>query len=134
MEEFIKSPQKIYQEAKMESRLTEGLTLDELKALALKQDGVLQTQMRSLAVDSDPMSRCAPRTTNSVDDEFGQTELDLALQAVNILRSHSIVSVDAVVSEAADVTVRFLVPEKYAHIAYGLKMLLGEPPDRIVRT
>jgi phosphoenolpyruvate carboxykinase (ATP) len=133
MREFIEAPRKIYQEAKSDSRLIEGLTLDELKSLAVKRNGVLETQMRSLAADSEPMSRCAPRTKNSIDDEFGEEELQLARQSIEILRNYSVVSVDSIVGENSGVTVRFLVPEKYVHIAYGLKMLLGEPEDRLVK-
>jgi phosphoenolpyruvate carboxykinase (ATP) len=126
LREFVEAPRKIYREAKAETRLTEGLSLAELKAFALKQNGVMVTQMKSLAVDSEPMSRCAPKTKNSIDDEFGDEELRLARQAVEVLRGHNLVSVDVVVGEKADVTARVLVPEKYAHVAYGMKMLLGE--------
>jgi phosphoenolpyruvate carboxykinase (ATP) len=132
MREFIEAPRKIYTEAKEDSRLVEGLSLAELKSFALKQNGVLETQMRSLAVDSEPMSRSAPKTRNSVDNEFGEEELLLARQAVETSRGYKVVSVDTVVGENSGVTARFLVPEKYAHIAYGLKMLLGEPKDRVV--
>jgi phosphoenolpyruvate carboxykinase (ATP) len=130
--EFIEAPRTIYAEAKAEQRLIEGLALAELKALAAKQNGVLETQMRSLAVDSEPMSRSAPKTRNSVDHEFGEEELRLARQAVEASRGYTVVSVDAVVGEASGVTVRFLVPEKYAHIAFGMKMLLGEPAGGVV--
>ena len=131
MKEFIEAPRTIYNEAKLDGRLIEGLNRTELKALALKQNGILETQLRSLAVDSEPMSRCAPKTKNSIDDEFGEEEVRLAGQAVEVLREQNVVSVDTTVGDNSDITARFLLPEKYVHIAYGLKLLLGEVEDQI---
>lgn len=131
VKEFVEAPRVIYKEAKSDERLLEDLSLAELKALALKQQGVLETQMRSIAIDSEPMSRVAIKTKNSIDDEFGEEELKLAKQAVEVLGKCSIVSVDADVGDNSGVTVRFLIPENYAYIGYGMKVLLGEPKQKV---
>lgn len=131
MKEFIEAPRKIYAQAKNEGRLVEGLLLEEIKKLALKQQGVVETQFGSIAVDTDPMSRAAPKTENNIDCEFGEEEIKLANQAVEILSKCRIVSLDVPVSVNSGVTTRFLMPEKYAQIAYGLKLLFGELPERV---
>ncbi len=125
MREFIEAPGRIYEEARVDGRLIDGKSFNKLKKIALDQEGVVETQFGSLAVDSEPMSRAAPKTKNNLDYEFGDEERQLALQAVDVLRECRVVCLDAPVGENSGVTVRFLLPEKYAHIAYGLKLLFG---------
>ncbi|MEA1936353.1 MAG: phosphoenolpyruvate carboxykinase [Thermodesulfobacteriota bacterium] len=133
MNYFKLAAKQIYDEAKKDGRLIEGLPLDELKQLALRQEGVIQTQTGSIAADSEPMSRAAPHTRNSVDHEFGEEEEALAKQAVDILGKEKVVSLDTVVGDGREgITTRFIIPEKYAHLAYGLKLLLGCPSAKVV--
>jgi len=131
---FFKSAAKqIYEEARRDKRLIEGRTLEEIKRIALRQDGVIQTQLGSVASDSEPMSRSAPHTRNSVDHAFGEAEEALARQAVDILGGERIISLDTIVGDGLDgVTTRFLIPEAYAQIAYGLKLLFDRLEARIV--
>ena len=130
---FKKAAVKIYDDAKKEGRLTEGLTLDGYKALALAQDGVVQTHMGSVAADSEPMSRSAPHTANNVDSAFGEEEKALAGQAAENLGRQRIVCVDTIVGDGRDgITARFIIPEKYAQLAYGLKLLFDQPAPRVV--
>lgn len=125
--------EQIYQTAKKEQRLIEGGSLEELKQLALRQEGVIQTQLGSVAADSEPMSRSAPHTRNSVDHEFGEEEEALARQAIEILGRDRIISLDTIVGDGRDgVTARFIIPEQYAQVAYGLKLLLDYPSARVV--
>ncbi len=133
MDEFRKAASKIYSDAKEQKRLIEGLTRDEIKELALRQEGVIQTQLGSVASDSEPMSRAAPHTKNSIDHQFGEDEERLAQQAVEVLSREKVISADIIVGDGKDgVTARFLMPEKYAQIACGLRLLFGEPSDRVV--
>jgi len=126
-ESLQKSGRKIYTEAKRENRLLEGLSLDELKEVALRQEGVIKTQMGSLAADSEPMNRSAPHTKNNVDHPFGDTEEQLAHQAITRLAEERLVCLDTPVGDGADgVTVRFIMPEQYAQIAYGVKLLMDD--------
>ena len=130
---FKKAAVEIYKEAKDQGRLTEGLTLDGYKALALAQDGVVQTHMGSVAADSEPMSRSAPHTSNNVDTPFGEEEERLAIEAVKNLGSQNIVCVDTIVGDGREgITARFIMPEIYAQLAYGLKLLFDQPAPRVV--
>jgi len=131
MKEFIEAPEKIYLEAKRDGRLIENRSLEEIKRIALRQEGVRETQMGSIAVDSEPMSRAAPKTKNNIDSEFGEEEILLANQAVETLRKRKVVSLDVPVGENSEITARFLMPEKYAYLAYGLKLLFGGTEGRV---
>ncbi len=133
MNDFKKAAVRIYNDAKKDKRLTEGRTLEELKRIALRHEGVIQTQVGSVAADSEPMSRSAPHTRNSIDHPFGEPEERLARQAVERLGKEKLVCLDTMVGDGRDgVTARFIMPEPYAQIAYGLKLLLDYPAARVV--
>ena len=133
MNYFLKAAIRIYLDAKKEKRLSEGLSLEDLKQLALRHEGVIQTQSGSLAADSEPMSRSAPHTRNNIDHPFGEKEEALAAQAIEVLGREKILSLDTVVGDGRDgVTARFIIPVQYAHVAYGLKLLLDGPAPRVV--
>lgn len=133
MNYFKDAAQKIYSTAEAEKRLLKGCTLEQLKRIALRQEGVIQTQFGSVAADSEPMSRSAPHTKNSVDHPFGEPEERLASQAVETMSCEKIIALDTMIGDGKDgVTVRFLIPEQYAQIAYGLKLLFDGPAARIV--
>ncbi len=130
---FKEAAQKIYFDAKNEGRLIEGKTLNELKELALRQEGVIQTQIGSVAADSEPTSRSAPHTKNSIDHEFGEEEERLAQKAIEYLSKEKIVCLDTIVGDGRDgITARFIMPEAYAQLAYGLKLLFDYPAARVV--
>jgi phosphoenolpyruvate carboxykinase (ATP) len=130
---FKSAARQIYEDARREKRLIEGRTLEELKRIALRQDGVIQTQLGSVAADSEPMNRSAPHTRNSVDHPFGEPEEALARQAVEALSRERVISLDTLVGDGLDgVTARFLIPETYAQVAYGLKLLFDRPEARVV--
>ena len=130
---FKSAARQIYEDARREKRLIEGRTLEELKRIALRQDGVIQTQLGSVAADSEPMNRSAPHTRNSVDHPFGEPEEALARQAVEALGRERVISLDTLVGDGLDgVTARFLIPETYARLAYGLKLLFDRPEARVV--
>ena len=80
---FKTAAQKIYEQARKDKRLIEGRSLEAIKQIALRQNGVIQTQIGSVASDSEPMNRSAPHTRNSVDHPFGEAEAILAKQAVD---------------------------------------------------
>lgn len=130
---FKSAAQQIYLSAKKEGRLIEGRSLEELKQLALRHEGVIQTQIGSVAADSEPMSRSAPHTRNSVDHQFGEKEEALARQVVEVLGKERVLSLDTMVGDGRDgVTARFIMPVQYSQIAYGLKLLFDQPSPRIV--
>ncbi len=131
MIEFIEAPTRIYSEAKKTGRLIEGLSLEEFKLLALKQEGVVETGTGSLAVYSEPMSRAAIKTKNNIDHRFGNKERQLAVQAVEDLRWDNIVSVDVPVGKSDEITARLLVSEKYSQLAYAATLQFGETSTRV---
>ena len=126
---FKKAAVTIYEQAKRDGRLIEARTMDQLKEIALLQEGVIQTNLGSVAADSEPMSRSAPHTRNSVDSPFGEKEEKLAEEAVRYLSQERILCVDTIVGDGRDgVTARFMMPEQYAQVAYGLKLLFEDTP------
>ncbi|MBP9020794.1 MAG: phosphoenolpyruvate carboxykinase [Syntrophobacterales bacterium] len=133
MNYFKAAAEQIYQRAEAEGRLIKGRSLAELKRIALRQDGVIQTQLGSVAADSEPMSRSAPHTRNSVDYPFGEPEERLAAQAADVLSREKIIALDTVIGDGKDgITARFIIPESYAQVAYGLKLLFDHPEPRVV--
>jgi phosphoenolpyruvate carboxykinase (ATP) len=130
---FKEAAERIYKKAEAEKRLIKGRSLEEIKQTALRQEGVIQTQLGSVAADSEPMSRSAPHTRNSVDHPFGEPEERLADQAMDILSREKIIALDTIIGDSRDgVTARFVIPESYAQIAYGLKLLFDSPEPRIL--
>jgi phosphoenolpyruvate carboxykinase (ATP) len=130
---FKEAAEQIYKKAEAEKRLIKGRSLDQIKQTALRQEGVIQTQLGSVAADSEPMSRSAPHTRNSIDHPFGEPEEFLARQAADILSKEKIIALDTIIGDSRDgVTARFIIPEQYAQIAYGLKLLFDSPEPRIV--
>jgi len=126
---FKAAATQLYETARKEGRLIEGRSLDELKEIALQQEGVIQTQIGSVAADSEPMSRSAPHTRNSVDHPFGEEEAQLAAEMLELLKKETLISLDTFIGDGQDgVSARFLIPEQYAQIAYGLKLLFNHPP------
>jgi len=133
MNVFKSAARQIYEEARRDKRLIEGQSLEEMKRTALRQEGVIQTQLGSVAADSEPTNRSAPHTRNSVDHPFGDAEEALARQTIDVLGKERIIALDTIVGDGLDgVTVRFLIPEAYAQVAYGLKLLLDRPEARVV--
>ncbi|MBW2631183.1 MAG: phosphoenolpyruvate carboxykinase [Deltaproteobacteria bacterium] len=126
---FKEASEKIYCDAKKDGRLIEGKTLDEYKEIAIQQEGVIQTNLGSVAADSEPMSRSAPHTRNNVDTPFGEEEETLATQAIECLSQEKLVCLDTIVGDGRDgVTARFIMPDAYAQIAYGVKLLFEDTP------
>ncbi len=133
MHAFKKAARRIYEEAQKSGRLIAGRSLEELKRIALNQEGVIQSQLGSVAADSEPMNRSAPHTRNSVDHPFGEAEDALATLAVEILGNERIIVLDTIIGDGGEgVTARFIIPEQYAQIAYGLKLLFDTPAPRVV--
>jgi len=126
---FKAAAKQLYETARQEGRLLEGRSLEELKEIALRQEGVIQTHIGSVAADSEPMSRSAPHTRNSVDHPFGEEEAQLAAEMLELLKRETLVSLDTYIGDGQDgVSARFLIPEQYAQVAYGLKLLFNHPP------
>jgi phosphoenolpyruvate carboxykinase (ATP) len=134
LEEFAQTAERVRQKAIKEGRLIDNPTDEVLKLLVEKETGVRQTRYGSFAAESEPTSRAALFTENSVDHSFSDEELKLLAQCENALAGERLISIDRVVgNENSGTTVRLIVPERFAHIAYGGKNLFipvkGEPKE-----
>ncbi len=59
-------------------------------------------------------------TKNSVDHPFGEEEIQLLRQCEEALSKERLIYIDRIVgNENSDTVVRLIVPERFAHIAYG---------------
>jgi len=124
VEEFARTAERIRRSAIEEGRLTHNPSDEELERLAEKGPGVRKTIYGNLIAESEPTSRAAAFTQNSVDYPFGKDEQDLMSQCERILATKKLISIDRIVGNAdSDTVVRLTVPEEFAHVAHGGKNL-----------
>ncbi len=124
LEEFARTADRIREKALKENRLLDNPSDEELRALTEKEPGVKKTIYGNLVAESEPTSRAAPFTKNSVDDPFGEKELELLARCEKALVQERLISIDRIVgSKDSETVVRLIVPERFAHIAYGGKNL-----------
>ncbi|GAJ12748.1 unnamed protein product, partial [marine sediment metagenome] len=78
----------------------------------------------NFVAESEPTSRAAMFTQNSPDYLFGKEERELLVQCEKALAQERLISIDRIVgNENSETTVRLIVPERFAHVAYGGKNL-----------
>ncbi|MCX6776052.1 MAG: phosphoenolpyruvate carboxykinase (ATP), partial [Candidatus Micrarchaeota archaeon] len=119
-EEFAKAADRIRGKAKEEKRLLDNPSDEELMALMKKEPGVRKTVYGNLVAESEPTSRAAAFTKNSIDSPFGGEELELLAQCEKALAKEKLICVDRIVGNArSETTVRLIIPERFAHIAFG---------------
>ncbi len=132
LEQFIVTADRIWQKAREEKRLTHNPSDRELRKLVEKEPGVKKTLYRNFVARSEPTSRSAMFTKNSVDHRFGEDELRLLSQCEKVLGKDRLISVDRIVgNESSDTIVRLIVPERFAHVAYGGGNLFLSPRQRV---
>ncbi|MCK5124176.1 MAG: hypothetical protein KAQ82_03015, partial [Dehalococcoidia bacterium] len=128
LEQFTITVDRIWQKALTEKRLTHNPPDEELKQLVEKQPGVRKTIYGNFVAHSEPTSRSAMFTKNNVDHPFGEDELKLLVQCEKALGKERLISIDRIVgNENSNTTVRLIVPERFAHVAYGGKNLFISP-------
>ncbi|MFC2041973.1 phosphoenolpyruvate carboxykinase (ATP) [Chloroflexota bacterium] len=140
LEEFALTADRIREKAIAENRLLDNPSLEELKALVGKQSGVRKTIYDNFVAESEPTSRSQMFTKNSVDDPYGEKERELLRQCEQALAGERLISIDRIVgNEKSGTVVRLIVPEKFAHIAYGggnlfvpVKKMVKKPDYQIV--
>jgi phosphoenolpyruvate carboxykinase (ATP) len=88
------------------------------------------TEFGSPSYVSEYRSRCADKTTNNVDSDFGEDDYELFEEAFDLARDKNMVCVDRRVGAHPEhsYTCRFYVPREYGRIALTLTKLL-EPAD-----
>ena len=120
LEEFSRTVDRIYRKADEEGRLLVNPSKKELRKLVKKEEGVRKTIYGNFVAECEPTSRAAMFTKNSVDDEFGEEEIELLRKCEKYLDNEELISIDRIVGNRnSDTTVRLIVPAKYAHVAYG---------------
>jgi len=132
LEEFARTAERIWKKAKEEKRLLDNPPEEELKALVEKEPGVKKTIYGSYVAESEPTSRAAMFTKNSVDYQFGEEELELLKKCEEILSKKRLISIDRIVgNENSKTVVRLIVPEEFAHVALGGKNLFLPVKEKI---
>jgi phosphoenolpyruvate carboxykinase (ATP) len=132
LEQFIIIAEKIWQKAREEDRLTHNPSDEVLARLVERQPGVKKTIYGNFVAQSEPTSRSAMFTKNSVDHPFGEDELRLLAQCEEALGKERLISVDRIVgNENSNTTVRLIVPERFAHVACGARNLFASPKGEI---
>jgi phosphoenolpyruvate carboxykinase (ATP) len=117
---FISTFDRIREKAIEEGRITENPPVNEMRALVEKVPGVKKTIYGNYVAESEPTSRSAMFTKNSVDTPFGDDELKLLQQCESELARHRLICTDRIVGNIeTGPVVRLIVPERFAHVAYG---------------
>ena len=120
MEEFSRTADAIRRKAIAEERLISNPSDEELKLVLEKVPGIRRTIYGHFVAESEPASRAAMFTANSVDNPFGKEELRLLDQCEKALAKTRLISIDRIVgNRRSGTTVRLVVPEHFAHVAYG---------------
>jgi phosphoenolpyruvate carboxykinase (ATP) len=120
LEKFVQTAERIYKKASIDKRLTDNPSEEVLRRLLEKEPGCRKTKYGSFVAESDPTSRSAMFTKNSVDNEFGKDETGLLAECEAVLGKERLISIDRIVgNEKSSTTVRLIIPERFAHIAYG---------------
>jgi len=120
LEQFEQAADRIRQRAIAEDRLIDNPSEKDLRLLVENEPGISKTKYGNFVAQSEPTSRAAMFTKNSVDHPFGKEELELLAQCETALAREKLVSTDRIVgNENSGTTVRLTVPERFAHVAYG---------------
>lgn len=120
LEEFARTVERIRGKAKAEGRLRDNPSDEELRVLVEREEGVKKTIYDNYVAESEPTSRAQAFTKNSVDSAFSKEELELLARCEKALASEKLISIDRIVGNPESKTVvRLIVPERFAHVAYG---------------
>ncbi len=118
--QFIKTFDRIREKAISEGRMSENPSAEEMRAMVEKEPGVKKTVYGNYVAESEPTSRAAMFTKNSVDTQFGDEELKILEQCETELAKHRLICTDRIVGNIkTGPIVRLIVPERFAHVAYG---------------
>ncbi len=120
LEKFVITAERIRNKAIIEKRLTDNPSDQILRQLLQKEPGIRETKYGNFAAESEPSSRSAMFTKNSIDNTFGEDEDKLLIACEEALAKERLICVDKIVgNENSETTVRLIVPERFAHVACG---------------
>lgn len=132
LEQFAKTVENIVDGARKEDRLMCNPSDAELIGILKKVPGVKKTRYGSFVAPSEPTSRAAMFTKNSIDHSFGREEKDLLSQCEREMGKEKLICVDRIVgNKNSKRSVRLIVPENFAHVAYGGRNLFLPPKEEI---
>lgn len=121
---FPRTIERIRKKAIKEKRLLNNPPDEVLRRLVEKEPGIRKTIYDSFVAESEPTSRAAMFAKNNVDNSFGKEELELLSKCEKALAKERLISIDRTVgNENSETTVRLIIPERFAHVAYGGKNL-----------
>ncbi len=117
---FKQTVDRIKEKAKSEDRLTNNPPAGEMRKSVEKEPGVRKTVYGNYVAESEPTSRSAMFTKNSVDYQFGAEEEKLLDQCEKMLAKENLICIDRIVGNIeTGPIVRLIVPERFAHVVYG---------------
>jgi len=121
LRKFAQTSARIRKRALEAGRLTDNPSASELRKIVENEPGIVKTIYGNFVAESEPTSRAAQFTENSVDVPFGQDEENLLEQCEKALAEEELLSIDRVVGNPAysKTTARLTVPKRFAHVAYG---------------
>lgn len=120
LRKFPEIADRIRRRAIKEDRLIDNPSDEKLRLLVEREVGVKKTSFENFVAESEPTSRAAMFTKNSVDYSFGEEEVELLHQCEETLAKETLISIDRIVGNyRSETSVRLLVPSRFAHIAYG---------------
>ncbi|MBN2186765.1 MAG: phosphoenolpyruvate carboxykinase (ATP) [Dehalococcoidia bacterium] len=118
LKQFAQTVGKIREKAITEGRLINNPSVEQLKSIVEDEPGVRKTIYGNFAAESEPSSRAAMFTENSIDHHFGGKEQRLLVQCEKVLAKERLISIDRIVGqENSGTTVRLTIPERFAHVA-----------------
>lgn len=124
LEEFAEVAQRIWERAVNEKRIIYNPSDKILVSIMEKESEIRRTVYGSYVVNSEPTSRAAMFTKNSVDYKFGEEEQQLLIKCEESLAKEKLILIDRVVGNIdSNTVVRLIVPEFFAHVGYGGKNL-----------
>jgi len=97
LKEFAKTADRVRRKAIEENRLIDNPSDEELRLLMENEPGVRKTIYGNFVAKSEPTSRAAMFTKNSVDYPFGEEELQLLAQCEKALAKEKLISIDRIV-------------------------------------
>jgi len=120
VEKFARTAEILRMRAQREKRLISQPSPEELRLLCEQESGVEISRYGNICADSEPMSRAAKFTKNSVDHPFGDEEDDLLRRCEEQLAQEDLVCMDRIVGDGIDGTsVRLIVPRRFVQLAYA---------------
>ncbi len=134
LELFYQTANRIREKALNEKRLIENPSNEKLREILEHEPGIRKTIYGNFVAQSEPTSRSAIFTKNSIDDTFGKQEIKLLVQCEEVLAKEKLISVDCLVGTGdTNTTVRLIVPERFAHVAFGGRNLFIPTKQKVER-